>query len=185
MLQSEEDINLVAPEAVRTAVHDAVTSLRESIPALAGEFGGLFGDAILAVVIGIYWLTSRDSAVNFTLQLFPVSRRALVNTIMTEIEQSLGAYVRGVGLVVLFVGLANFALLLIFGVPNATTIAFVIGITTALPIIGGFIGAGVGVFIALIETPLAALLTLVSFVLVQQVETHYLTPRMMSNSVHI
>src|SRR5690606_29947358 len=63
--------------------------------------------------------------------------------------------------------------------------AFVIGITTALPIIGGFIGAGVGVFIALIETPLAALLTLVSFVLVQQVETHYLTPRMMSNSVHI
>ncbi len=50
---------------------------------------------------------------------------------------------------------------------------------------GGFIGAGMAVFLALVDRPLAALLTLVSFVLVQQVETHYLTPRTMSNSVHI
>jgi predicted PurR-regulated permease PerM len=137
------------------------------------------------LVIGIYWLTSRDSAVKFTLQLFSLARRSTVQQIITEIEQSLGAYVRGVALIVSFVGIANFILLTLFRVPNAITLAFVIGITTALPIIGGFIGAGVAVFIALIESPLAALLTLLSFVLVQQVETHYLTPRTMANSVHI
>lgn len=53
----------------------------------------------------------------------------------------------------------------------------------ALPVIGGFIGAGVAVFLGLLETPVAVGLMLVSFVLVQQVETHILTPRMMSNSV--
>ena len=166
-------------------MHRLVAALDQQIPALAGEFGGLFGDAILVFVIGVYWLTSRNDAIEFTLQLFPLSRRALVREIMDEIEQSLGAYMRGVALVVLFVGVANFILLTLFRVPNATTLAFIVGITTALPIIGGYIGAGIAVFIALLETPLAALLTLVSFVLVQQIENHYLTPRVMSNSVHI
>ena len=145
----------------------------------------MLGDAVLVIVMGVYWLTSRDEAVEFTLQLFSMARRAMIREIILEIEQTLGAYVRGVGLVVLFVGVANFILLTLFRVPNPITLAFIIGLTTALPIVGGFIGAGLAVFLALIDSPLAALLTLVSFVLVQQVETHYLTPRTMSNSVHI
>ncbi len=181
----DQNINLLNPDDIRTTVHKLVTTLNEQIPALAGDVGGLFGDAILVFVIGVYWLTSRDAAIAFTLQLFPLSRRTLVRTIMIEIEQSLGAYMRGVALVVLFVGTANFILLTIFRVPNATTLSFIIGITTALPIIGGYIGAGIAVFIALLETPLSAVLTLASFVLVQQIENHYLTPRVMSNSVHI
>ncbi len=182
---SPTPVTLLDDESIRTGVHDTVNSLKTSIPTLAGDVGGLLGDAVLAIVIGVYWLTSRNEAVEFTLQLFALGRRAQIREIILEIEQTLGAYVRGVGVVVLFVGAANFLLLTIFRVPNATTLAFVIGITTALPIVGGFIGAGVAVFIAMIESPLAALLTLASFVLVQQVETHYLTPRTMSNSVHI
>ena len=178
-------ITLFDEDSIRTSVSRAVASLRRALPELAGDVGGILGEAILVFVIGVYWITSRNQAVDFTLQLFSIGKRAEVTEIITEIEQSLGAYVRGMGLVVLFVGIANFALLALFRVPNAVTLAFIIGITTALPIVGGFIGAGVAVFIALIESPLAALFTLLSFVLVQQVETHYLTPRTMANSVHI
>lgn len=183
--QATEPITLLEDDAIRTSVSSAVASLNRTIPSMAGNVGGLLGNMVLVFVIGVYWLVSRDAAVDFTLQLFSMARRPLVRQIILEIEQALGAYVRGMMLVVLFVGIANFILLTIFGVPNATTLAFVIGITTALPVIGGFIGAGVAVFLALLETPVAGLLTLVSFVLVQQVETNYLTPRMMSNSVHI
>ncbi len=185
VLQPEEPIVLLESDSIRTEVSRTVASLRDTIPSMAGNVGGLLGNLVLVIVIGIYWLTSRDQAVEFTLQLFSLARRPLVKQIILEIEQGLGAYVRGVMLVVMFVGIANFILLTIFRVPNATTLAFVIGITTALPVIGGFIGAGVAVFLALLETPVAGLLTLVSFVLVQQIETHILTPRMMSNSVHI
>ncbi len=178
-------ITLLSGDAIHTGVTQAVDGLKESIPALAGDVGGLLGDAILVIVMGVYWLTSRDEAVEFTLQLFSLAKRGMIREIILEIEQTLGAYVRGVGLVVLFVSIANFILLRIFNVPNPITLAFIIGLTTALPIVGGFIGAGLAVFLALIESPIAALLTLVSFVLVQQVETHYLTPRTMSNSVHI
>ncbi|MBI1259639.1 MAG: AI-2E family transporter [Chloroflexi bacterium] len=178
-------VTLLDGDSIHTAVTQTVDGLKASIPTLAGDVGGLLGDAILVIVMGVYWLTSRDEAVEFTLQLFSIARRGIIREIILEIEQTLGSYVRGVGLVVLFVSVANFILLRIFNVPNPITLAFIIGITTALPIVGGFIGAGLAVFLALIDSPLAALLTLASFVLVQQVETHYLTPRTMSNSVHI
>lgn len=180
-----EPVTLFSSDTIRSNVTSLVAGLKRSFPALAGEVGSLLGDTVLVLVIGVYWLTSRDAAVKFTLQLFSLARRGLVEKILLEIEGSLGAYVRGIALVVSFVGVANFILLTLFQVPNAVTLAFIVGVTTALPVIGGFIGAGVAVFLALVASPLAALLTLLSFVLVQQVETHYLTPRVMANSVHI
>src|SRR5690606_12157644 len=111
--------------------------------------------------------------------LFPLGRRETVVQIITEIEQVLGAYIRGVALVALFVGAANAIILALLRVPNALTLGWVIGVATLLPIIGGFIGAGVATLLALLESPLMALLTFATFVLVQQVEVHYLTPRTM------
>jgi predicted PurR-regulated permease PerM len=116
-------------------------------------------------------------------QLFSIGRRGEIGAIVREIESSLGAYVRGIVLVCTFVGMANFLILSLFGVRNAVTLGFIVGITTALPIIGGYIGAATAVLLALLSSPVNALIALGSFVLVQQVENHYLTPRIMSRSV--
>ena len=179
------EVQLLDPDAIRQTVGDIVRQLRESVPALAGEFGGLFGDFILTVVMGVYWLTSRDQAVEFVSSLFPIGRRAQIVQIISEIEQVLGSYVRGITLVALFVGIANSIILTLLRVPNSATLGFVIGVTTLLPVIGGFIGAGLAVLLALLESPVMAVLTFVTFVLVQQVETHYLTPRTMARSVNL
>jgi putative heme transporter len=176
-------VTLFDPGGIQTTVGDLVRQIKEAVPALAGEFGGLLGDFVLVFVMGVYWLTSRDQAVNFVLQLFPIGRRAEIALMITEIETSMGAYVRGIVLVCLFVGIANFALLSIFQVPNAVTLGFIVGITTALPIIGGYVGAATAVLLALLSSPIHALAAFVSFVLVQQIENHYLTPRVMSRSV--
>lgn len=179
------DVQLLDPDAIHETVTNIVTQLREEVPALAGEFGGLFGDFILTVVMGVYWLTSRDQAVVFLASLFPIGKRAAVVQIITEIEQVLGTYIRGVMLVAIFVGVANFIILSLLGVPNALTLGFIIGVSTLLPVIGGFIGAGLAVLLSIISGTVPALLTLVSFVLVQQVEVHYLTPRTMARSVNL
>ena len=179
------EIQLLDPEAIRETVNNLVVQLRESVPALAGQFGGLFGDFVLTVVMGVYWLTSRDQAVEFFAALFPLGKRALVVQIITEIEHVLGAYIRGVATVAIFVGAANAIILALLRVPNALTLGWVIGVATLLPIIGGFIGAGVATLLALLESPLMAVLTFGTFVLVQQVEVHYLTPRTMARSVNL
>lgn len=184
--QTGQTIILFDPEEIRTAVANLVVRIQRTAPGLITELGAVAGEAILTFVIGVYWLTSRDRAVNFITQLFPLEERDKVAGVINEIETSLGSYVRGVFLVASFVGLANFVILLLLGVPNAALYGFIIGTTTALPIVGGFIGAGLAVFLAItLGTPLHALMVLGTFVAVQQVETHYLTPRMMSKSVGI
>ncbi len=135
--------------------------------------------------MGVYWLTSRDQAVDFVLHLFPLGRRGDVGTMIHEIESSMGAYVRGIVLISTFVGVANFIILSIFQVPNPVTLGFIVGITTALPIIGGYIGAFTATLLAFLSSPLNALIAFGTFVVVQQVENHLLTPRVMSRSVNL
>lgn len=177
------DITLIDPNSIRSTVSDVMDRFTRAMPGAASEAGGLAGDFILMVVMGVYWLTSRNQAVEFLQGLFPLGQRARIAEIIAEIESSMGAYLSGVVLVALFVGVANFAVLALLRVPNAVTLAFIVGITTALPIIGGYIGGISATLLALLSSPIHGLITILTFVGVQQIETHYLTPRVMSRSV--
>jgi predicted PurR-regulated permease PerM len=184
--QAGQTITLFSPDEIRTAVSNLVVRIQRTAPDLISEASATAGEAILVFVLGVYWLTSRDRAVRFITQLFPLDARDKVDDVVIEIETSLGTYVRGVFLVCTIVGLANFVILLVLGVPNAALYGFIIGVTTALPIVGGFIGAGLAVILALLlSQPLHALAVLGTFVFVQQFETHWLTPRTMAKSVGI
>jgi predicted PurR-regulated permease PerM len=177
------DITLLDPAAIRSSVSDVVDAVVEGMPGAAGEAGALAGDFILMVVMGVYWLTSRNQAVEYSQGLFPLGQRAEVAEIIEEIETSMSAYLSGVVLVAVFVGVANFAILALLRVPNAVTLGFIVGITTALPIIGGYIGAITATLLALLSSPIHGLIAFLTFIGVQQIETHYLTPRIMSRSV--
>jgi predicted PurR-regulated permease PerM len=176
-------VKLFDPEQIRTTVTTTVQRVISALPTLAGEFGSLLADFVLVVVMGIYWLSERDKTIEFLLRLFPIGRRGLIKTIVDETEASLSIYLRGVVLVASFVGVANFLLLTLLQVPDALMLSFIMGITTLLPVVGGYIGAGLSTLLALLTSPLHGLFALGSFVLVQQVENHYLTPRVMSRSV--
>lgn len=170
---------------LRQTIYDGIEQVRLSAPSTLGVIGGALGGAVLVFVMGVYWLTSRDNSVIFLSGLFPRHRREQFVSIFTEIETTLGSYMRGAVLVATFVGVANFVVLAIFGVPSAGVLAFIIGVTTLLPVIGGFIGAGVATILALLGTPLHGLIVLGTFVAVQQLEMHVVTPRVMSKRVGI
>lgn len=177
------EVTLANPEDVRTAITGLVRDVNRTLPDLIGSIGSIVGSIILAVVMGLYWLGSYQKAITFLTSLFRVRDRENVEGIIVRIEGMMGSYVRGLVFVATVVGILNFIILTIFGVPNAVTLAFIIGATTILPVIGGFIGGGLATFLALLTSPVNALITFGSFVAVQQVETHVLTPRTMSRSI--
>jgi predicted PurR-regulated permease PerM len=177
------EVTLANPDDVRTAIAGLVQNVNRTLPDLIGSIGSIVGSVILAVVMGLYWLSSYQKAIAFLTSLFRLRDRENVEGIILRIESMMGSYVRGLVMVATIVGLLNFVILTIFGVPNAVTLAFIIGSTTILPVIGGFIGGGLATFLALLTSPVNALITFASFVAVQQVETHVLTPRTMSRSI--
>lgn len=179
------NVTLAEPEAIREAIAEIVRNVNRALPNLLGSLGATLGSAILVVVIGLYWLGSYQKAIEFVTSLFRMRDRENVETIILTIEGMMGNYVRGLVLVASIVGILNFVILSIFRVPNAVTLAFIIGITTILPVIGGFLGGGLAFFLALLTSPLNGIITLGSFIAVQQVETHFLTPRTMSRSIGV
>jgi predicted PurR-regulated permease PerM len=177
------DIPVASNDVIRETISGMLDQVNTSAPAMLNEIANTASEFILALVMGIYWLTGRDRAVEFFTSLFPLSQRATMHMIIIEIEESLGQYLRGIVTVSVIIGLLNFVILQILGVANALTLGVITGIATAIPIIGGLLGVVVTVFFALLASPVQALIVLLVTIAVQQFENYILTPRIMSDGV--
>jgi predicted PurR-regulated permease PerM len=145
--------------------------------------GGIAGDVILIFVIGVYWLTSREKAIEFAQRLSPSTYKGMVDDVINEIESTMGNFVRGVVTVGSLVGLLNFIPDFLLGVPNALLVAMIVGITTVVPMVGGLIGGITVVTLTLLISPYHALIVLAVFLIVQQIENNVLAPRILSGKV--
>lgn len=73
----------------------------------------------------------------------------------------------------------------IFGFPYAPMVGALVGVTALIPVVGGFIGAGVGAFMILTVDPIKAVLFLVYIIVLQQLEGNLIYPRVMGSRVNL
>ena len=73
--------------------------------------------------------------------------------------------------------------MLIFGFPYALMIGALIAFTALIPVAGAYIGAGVGAFMILTESPVQALLFLVFILVLQQLEGNIIYPKVVGTSM--
>lgn len=71
----------------------------------------------------------------------------------------------------------------VFRFPYAVMIGVLIGFTALIPVAGAYIGAGVGAFMILTESPVQAVLFLIFIVVLQQVEGNLIYPKVVGNSI--
>ena len=71
----------------------------------------------------------------------------------------------------------------IAGFPYAPVIATVIGITAFIPYVGAFIGGALGVLLILIESPMKAVIFVIVFIIIQQLENNLIYPRVVGTSI--
>ncbi len=80
-------------------------------------------------------------------------------------------------------GTLIFVSMKVLGLPYAVLIAVFIGVTSLIPIVGGFIGCWVGVFLILLVDWKQAVIFIIMFVVVQQFEGNVIYPHVVGNSV--
>jgi predicted PurR-regulated permease PerM len=176
-------IPTASPEMIRTSVSDTLNHLTTTGPTMVQQAVNSIGDGILALIMGIYWLTTRDRAVDFVVQLFPLKHRALVEQVVDEVEVGMGLYMRGIVMVSVIIGFLNFLALQLLGVTNAGALGFVMGVCTAIPIVGGLIGVVAVTLIALVASPVEAVIVFGVSAVIQQIENYIVSPRVMANGV--
>jgi predicted PurR-regulated permease PerM len=141
------------------------------------------GQVFLTLVIGFYWLTARERLLNLLLKMTPARTRSRLELVWNDVEQTLGAYVRGQVILMLAIGLAAFAGLAFLRVPYSLALAFVAGLTEAIPLVGPFLGGIPAVLLGLTVSPTTGLLVAAWYVVIQQVENHLLVPKVMQRNV--
>lgn len=71
----------------------------------------------------------------------------------------------------------------ILRMPYALLVGVLIAFTALIPVFGAFIGCVIGTFLILVESPVKALIFLILFLILQQIEGNFIYPKVVGNSV--
>ncbi len=144
-------------------------------------------DIILAIVISIYVLAKKERLriqAKRIMWAFLSEERCRTLVRIASLAASTFARFLTVQLTeALILGALCFAGMLILGFPYAALISLVVGVTALIPIFGAFIGIGVGALLILLTDPLSAFWFVVFIVVLQQIETNLIYPRVVGRSV--
>lgn len=145
---------------------------------------GALVHVLLVPVIVFYLLKDKDDIMAALIGLFRPSQREKMRSLGEDIQGLLSGYVKGKVIISVMVGLFTGVGCLLIGLPNALTIGLVAGLFDLIPYFGPWLGGILPMIIALMGTePIKALWVLILILVIQQVESNLITPRVISQRV--
>lgn len=134
---------------------------------------------LLLTVLTLMVLANPPAYRTLLLRMFPSTYRRRADEILTQCETALLSWMGAVALSSLFVATLSFVGLVILGVPFAFAHAVLAGVFNFIPNLGPTLSAIFPVFVALLQSPGKALLVIVLYVLIQNLESYWFTPMTM------
>ena len=172
---------------VQTLINDNIGALlSSSLNLLTVIFSSAFS-LILTIVFATYLLFSKEKLgrqlTRILQTILPEKTIATIQYVSGISTKTFSSFIFGQCLEALILGVIVFFLLTIFGFPYAALVSTCISITAIFPIVGAFVGCGLGAFFILIESPTQALIFVCMFVVLQQLEGNILYPKIVGNSI--
>ena len=148
---------------------------------LQNIFGNLL-DLVIIAVVAVFMLLDGKRLWNLLLRIFPLAMRDRVTEVVRK--NFLGFFWGRLILVVLF-GISIYIVFLLLGVSSPLGLAAIVSIFDLIPGIGATLGVSLVSLIILQQGVSLALITLVSCILLQQVQENILMPRIMQGSIDL
>lgn len=144
-------------------------------------------NAFIVIVFAIYVLTEKERFVNlyyFFTKLYMKEESAhKLTQNLRIINQSFKAFVRGELIEACILTTMCTVGMWILQLPYALMIGILVGVINMIPMIGAFIGGGIGAFIIFTISPVKCLIFLVFLCVIQQIESNVFFPRIIGNKV--
>jgi predicted PurR-regulated permease PerM len=142
---------------------------------------------IIAFVFAVYILAQKEKLsgqVRRVMQAY-LSEKAVerVQKVSDLLYTNFSNFITGQCLEAVILGGLFVICMSILRLPFALVIGILIALTALIPIAGAFIGCAVGVFLILIEDPIQALVFLILFFVLQQIEGKLIYPKVVGNFV--
>jgi predicted PurR-regulated permease PerM len=144
---------------------------------------------VVALLIPVYVfmiLFYQDHIIKFIHKLFSRKESTEVNDVLSSTKVIIQGYLDGLFLEAVFVAILNSTALLIIGVDYAVLLGIIGAIVNVVPYIGGIISIIFPVIISVVsDTPSDALWVMISYLVIQFFDVHYIVPKVVASKVKI
>lgn len=168
------------------AVLSGFGGVMSSVVSVVGTVFSSIVTLLVALIFSIYLLLDKEKLIGQMKKLIstylPKADKKIIYVLRT-FNESFHRFIVGQCTEAVVLGLLCMVGMWIFRFPYAMMIGVLIGFTALIPVAGAYIGAGVGAFMILTESPIQAILFLVFIVVLQQVEGNLIYPKVVGNSI--
>jgi len=140
---------------------------------------------IIGPLLGIYILKDSGKLRDIFIKALPAKHKNTANVIIDRVNNVGGRYIRGQILVSIIVGFLCTLILFLLKVDFAVLLGFIAGALNLIPFLGPILGAVPAALAAFFISPLKALLVILLFVGVQQLDNYVISPNVMKYQVGV
>lgn len=166
---------------------NGVLNVLSSTVILASSFIGGLVNFVIAFVFSIYILLQKEKLSLQTDRVLkaylPKKIYHIVIEVFRRLNQNFRNFITGQCTEAVILGSLFIITMTILKLPYAVMIGALIAFTALIPIVGAFIGCVVGAFLILMVSPIKALIFLILFLTLQQIEGNLIYPKVVGDSV--
>lgn len=166
----------------RSIFQSELTNLSRNVFSLTLTIFDNLLTVIFLLVITFYLLLEHDKIMSRIASLF-VGREERVKKSLDQIENKLGAWLRGQLFLSLIIGILSYIGLTILNIPFALPLSILAGVLEVVPIIGPIISSLPAIILGLTISPVLAFGVAAMFLVIQQMESHIIVPQVMKRAV--
>lgn len=197
-----EELNIFTPETGRMLENiDWKSSIGQLLEAITSGVGSVAGVAInavtsvfsgvitafLSVIFSIYLLFGKEKLGR---QYHLLTHRYLKGSLCEKIDHVIGIfhqcfhkYIVGQCAEALILGVLCMLGMWALGLPYPAMIGALVAFTALIPVVGAFVGGGIGAFMILMVSPVQALVFIIFLVVLQQLEGNIIYPKVVGSSL--
>ena len=164
-----------------------VSSLWYSTVSVAGNVAGGVVNGIISFIFSLYILSQKEKLKNQAERIIHAYFTSKVENRILYVSKLLyrnfSKFITGQCVEAVILGTLFVIAMSIAGMPYAFMIGVLIAFTALIPVVGAFIGCFVGAFLILVDNPVKALVFVIMFLIIQQLEGNLIYPKVVGNSV--
>jgi predicted PurR-regulated permease PerM len=142
-------------------------------------------DVGAVIFLTVYFMLEGDEAYHWVLSFFPKSARGRLNVTLLRADVRMGKWLLGQGSLMLILGLCSLIVFELLHIRYAYALAVLMGALNIVPIVGAMISMALVLLAAATDSWEKVVGVLIFYAIYAQVETSYLTPRIMKSSVDL
>ena len=168
---------------LKTGVSDMLLSTFEVAGSIIGGFMNLF----IGFIFAMYILADKENLSNQGRRIisayFNQKYEFRILKILQLLYKNFTNFVTGQCIEAVILGSMFVITMSVLQLPYAVMVGVLIAFTALIPIVGAFIGCFIGAFLILVDNPVKAVIFIVMFFVLQQIEGNLIYPKVVGNKV--